>query len=43
MITGKGYKILNHKLLEKLGEVDLIIIEDDCLSKNVELLTKINN
>lgn len=25
-ITGKGYKILNHKLLEKLGEVDLIII-----------------
>jgi hypothetical protein len=25
-ILGNGYKILNHKLLERLGEVDLVII-----------------
>jgi hypothetical protein len=29
----KSYRILNPKLLERLGAVDLIVIEDDCLSQ----------
>jgi hypothetical protein len=28
----KAYRILNPKLLEQLGELEVIIIEDDCLS-----------
>ncbi len=42
-VHGKGYRVLNHKLLERLGEVDLIIVEDDCLSWNAGLLSKINH
>jgi hypothetical protein len=41
-VHGKGYRVLNHQLLERLGEVDLVIVEDDCLSWNAELLSKIN-
>jgi hypothetical protein len=41
-VNGRGYRILNHQLLERLGEIDLLIVEDDCLAKNNELLSRIN-
>jgi hypothetical protein len=41
-VNGRGYRILNHKLLERLGEIDLFIVEDDCLSRDPELLTRVN-
>lgn len=43
-LVGKGYRIQNQKILEELGLVDLVIIQDNCLeSGKQELLTKINS
>lgn len=41
-IKGKGYHVLNNKLFQKLVDVDLVVVEDNCLTKHIELLSKIN-